>query len=173
MWNLKWNTIPYEKTLPVSERHFVQLDPSKPMDFKHFFLIPLGFYYGWVMAYYLINFVFAAERIKNRNFENMYRYYSKKEWFNKFIPFVSQKPDQESSPVQDETTASNRFGSLFSFLFGLCHESPAFVLLIILSLYTYHLKQRLLLLEDLVDEIQMKMNQLEVISVGETPYMLS
>jgi hypothetical protein len=96
-----------------------------------------------------------------------------KEWFDKFIPFVSQKPDQESSPVQDETTASNRFGSLFSFLFGLCHESPAFVLLIILSLYTYHLKQRLLLLEDLVDEIQMKMNQLEVISVGETPYMLS
>lgn len=84
MWNLKWYTIPYEANLPAEERHFVTLQ-DKSLDFYKFFLVPLGFYYSWVTVYYLINFVLAADRIKRLNYENMWVYYSKKEWFNKFM----------------------------------------------------------------------------------------
>lgn len=98
-----------------------------------------------------------------------------KEWFDKYVPFVSQKSGQPPIPVQKEevtTETSQVIRILFSianftrFIIGLCRESPASALLIALAIYTYHLKQRIVLLEELVDEVQLKMvQQLERLSV--------
>lgn len=85
MWNLRWNTLPYEKLLPKNKRTFVTIDEEAEFDWYKFVFIPLIFYYAWVVCYYLINFKFATKRIKERNYENMYVYYSKKSWFNDFM----------------------------------------------------------------------------------------
>ena len=103
-----------------------------------------------------------------------------KEWFDKYVPFVSQKSGQPPLPVQKEevTTESSQvirilfsIANLIRFIFGLCRESPASALLIALAVYTYHLKQRVVLLEELVDEVQLKMIQhiehLDRLSAGE------
>lgn len=100
-----------------------------------------------------------------------------REWFDKYIPFVGQKLDEKPLPDQGEdvTMESNQVISvLFSiakfarFIFGLCRDSPVFALLIALTVYAYRLRQRILLLEELVDEVQLKMiQQLEILSAGE------
>eukprot|EP00985_Skeletonema_marinoi_P008576 scaffold3916_cov138-Skeletonema_marinoi.AAC.1 len=100
-----------------------------------------------------------------------------KEWFDKYIPYVSQKSDETPIPVQREEVAAETnqvISVLFSiakfarFIFRLCRESPVFALLILLAIYTYHLKQRIVLLEKLVDEVQMNMiQQLDRLSAGQ------
>jgi len=100
-----------------------------------------------------------------------------KEWFDKYIPFVSQKSDETPIPVQREEVAAETnqvISVLFSiakfarFIVGFCRESPVFALLIGLAIYTYHLRQRIVLLEKLVDEVQMNMiQQLDRLSEGE------
>lgn len=98
-----------------------------------------------------------------------------REWFDKYIPFVGQKLDEKPPQVQGEevvtTETSQVISLLFSiaksarFIFGFCRDSPVFALLIALAIYTYHLKQRILLLEELVNEVQLKMiQQLEKLS---------
>ncbi|KAL7438040.1 hypothetical protein ACHAXM_005972 [Skeletonema potamos] len=100
-----------------------------------------------------------------------------KEWFDKYIPFVGQELVEKPHQVQGDeevTTETNQVISLlFSiakivrFIFGLCRDSPV-VALVALAIYTYRLKQRILLLEELVDEIQLKMiQQLERLSEEE------
>jgi len=100
-----------------------------------------------------------------------------KEWFDKYIPFVCRKSDQPTIPAQQEEPTketSQTIRILFSianfarFLYGLCRESPVFAPLIVLAVYTYCLKQRIVLLEELVDEVHLKLiQQLESLSVDE------
>lgn len=100
-----------------------------------------------------------------------------KEWFDKYIPFVCQQSDQPPIPAQQEkvTKESSQIihvffsiANLARFIFGLCRESPAFAPLIVLAIYTYQLKQRIVLLEELVDEVQLQMVQhLQILSVDE------
>lgn len=75
MWNLRWNTMPYEETLTESERHFLSIDTS--FDFNKFFIYPMGCYFIWVSIYFVINFVVAAKRIRDRNYDNLFLYYEK------------------------------------------------------------------------------------------------
>jgi len=94
LWNLRWYTIPYEQTLPPSERRFLDLDTT--FDFKKFFVYPLCFYFLWVSVYFIINFVVAEKRIRERNYDNMFHYYMKQTWSRdlimkfgaSFAPFV-------------------------------------------------------------------------------------
>mmetsp|Transcript_7426 Transcript_7426/g.10824 ORF Transcript_7426/g.10824 Transcript_7426/m.10824 type:complete len:485 (-) Transcript_7426:906-2360(-) len=100
-----------------------------------------------------------------------------KEWFDKYIPFVCQQSDQPPIPAQQEEVTketSQIIRILLSivnfarFIYGLCRESPVCAPLLALAIYTYHLKQRIVLLEELVDEVQLKMiQQLESLSVDE------
>lgn len=85
MWNLRWYTIPQEALLPADKRHFVSIDPDAPFDVYKLVVVPLGFYYLWVVAYYLINFYLAEKRIRTRNYQNMFHYYSKQAWFRDFM----------------------------------------------------------------------------------------
>jgi len=55
VWNIRWSTIPYEATLPESERRFGNLDTS--FSFMKFFVYPFAFYLGWACSYFLINFI--------------------------------------------------------------------------------------------------------------------
>lgn len=81
MWNLRWNTIPYEKLQPEDKRQYFSIDPESQFDFKKMVLIPLGFYYVWVIVYYLINFKLGEERIRTRNYMNIHRFYMAKQWY--------------------------------------------------------------------------------------------
>lgn len=73
MWNLRWNTMPYEATLPEDQRRFLSIDTA--FDVKKFFVFPLFLYFIWATCYVLINFVIARKRIKERNYDNMFSYY--------------------------------------------------------------------------------------------------
>ena len=50
-----------------------------------FIVYPLVFYFIWVSLYYTINFVISADRIKKRNYDNMYILYNKKPWAKKLL----------------------------------------------------------------------------------------
>ena len=85
MFNLHWNTMEYEKTLPISERKFLQYDKSKPLDLTQIFGIPVAVYLIWIGLYFIINFVISAKRIRERNYDTMYIYYEKKPWAKKLL----------------------------------------------------------------------------------------
>jgi hypothetical protein len=70
--------MPYEAEIPEEQRRFLSIDLE--FDMAKFFYVPVGFYILWLTVYFMINFVIAAKRIKERNFENMYGYYLKKKW---------------------------------------------------------------------------------------------
>ena len=78
LWNLRWFTMEYELTLPEDKRTFLTLDTS--FSFQKFILIPVGIYIFWIVCYFFINFVIAAKRIKERNYDNMFNYYDKQKW---------------------------------------------------------------------------------------------
>jgi hypothetical protein len=69
-WNLRWFTMPYEATLPEEERRFLSIDTS--FDWNKFFLYPLVFYVGWVVVYFLINFIICKSNIDRNGYENLY-----------------------------------------------------------------------------------------------------
>ena len=83
LWNLRWHTIPYEQTLPEAERMFLDIDTS--FDVYKFFVYPLCFYFCWVSVYFTINFVVAARRIRERNYDNMFHYYANQKWSRDFM----------------------------------------------------------------------------------------
>ena len=94
------------------------------------------------------------------------------EWFDKYLPFVrSQKLDQKPAQVETEAPVQKNqlLQSLLTFLLGLSRELPVFPLLVIaLALYTYRLRRRVLLLEEIIHDIEMKVIQLaDRISVEE------
>ena len=92
------------------------------------------------------------------------------DWFNKYIPFVCEKLGQTPTAVKREESETN-LSSMAKFaqdVFGLCHSSTVLIMVIALSLYTHRLRQRIINLEDLVDEIQLKMiQQIDRLSVEE------
>jgi hypothetical protein len=81
--NLRWNTMVFEKTLPESERLFVQLGST--FSWTQLYGYPLAFYFCWLACNYMINFVIAEKRIKERNYQNLYMVFHKKPWANKLL----------------------------------------------------------------------------------------
>ena len=75
LWNLRWNTMPYEAKLPEEERTFVNLDDE--WSWTKFLAAPVGTYLTWVLAYWLLMFVLAGRRIKDRNYDTLYAYYNR------------------------------------------------------------------------------------------------
>lgn len=75
MWNMRWYTMPYEATKPEKDRRF--LSPDESFDSTKFFLVPFLFYLAWVSVYFMIHFVFAKDRIVERNYETMFRAYER------------------------------------------------------------------------------------------------
>ena len=73
MWNLRWNTLPYEETLAEDKRRFGILETD--FNFVKMIVCPILFYFSWVTIYFVVNFVIAKDRIKRRNYDNMYQYY--------------------------------------------------------------------------------------------------
>lgn len=72
MWNLKWFTMEYEKTLPPSERRFLQLDPT--FDVNTLVVNPLSYYMAWLIIYGILNFIILTKRIESRGYETLFRY---------------------------------------------------------------------------------------------------
>jgi hypothetical protein len=56
------------------------MDPDTPIDFVRFFAVPLLVYFVWLVIYFAINFWLSAKKISERNYDNMYNYYSRKPW---------------------------------------------------------------------------------------------
>ena len=85
-YNIRWNTIPYEATLPKSERRFFSDDDE--FSWIAFFVIPMGLYCLHTIVMYCINFVFAKKRIAQRNYETMFIYFERqKSWHKIFYKF--------------------------------------------------------------------------------------
>jgi len=59
VWNIRWSTMPYEATLPESERRFGNLDTS--FSFMKYFVYPFAFYLAWAAFYFLVNFIVKAK----------------------------------------------------------------------------------------------------------------
>lgn len=78
LWNLRWHTMPYEATLPPEKRRFLDIDTT--FEWKKFFMVPMAYYSVWIVMYYLINFKLAKKRIRERNYDNMFRYYKVQKW---------------------------------------------------------------------------------------------
>lgn len=77
---MKWNTMPYEKTLPEAERRYASVPHDTPIDFQRFFLFPLSIYLAWNVTYWFLNFVLAAKRIRDRNYDTLFGYFTRMEW---------------------------------------------------------------------------------------------
>lgn len=61
------------------------VDKNQPLSFYKFFLMPLSFYLCWLIVYFFINFVIAAKRIRERNYDTLYYYYNNQPWANKLL----------------------------------------------------------------------------------------
>ena len=62
-WSVRWNTMPYENTLPKEERMFLNITEVENFDYMTFFVYPVGFYIFWAILYFIINFYISAKRI--------------------------------------------------------------------------------------------------------------
>lgn len=82
---MKWSTMPYEKTLPEAERRYMNIPIDTPIDFNRFFLFPLSIYFAWNITYWFLNFVVAAKRIRERNYETLFGYFNKQKWASKLL----------------------------------------------------------------------------------------
>jgi hypothetical protein len=60
----------YELTLEEDKRKFLSLDGT--FSLKRYFLVPIAFYFLWAIVYYLIHFVIAQKRIRDRNYGNLF-----------------------------------------------------------------------------------------------------
>jgi len=78
VWNIRWCTMPYEATLPESERRFGNLDTS--FSFMKFFVYPYAFYLAWAAFYVLINFIIKDKEIKEKGYDNCYVLYMNTKW---------------------------------------------------------------------------------------------
>lgn len=81
--------MPYEATLPKEERRFLDIDTE--FSFTKFFLVPLIAYFSWAFMYGIINFGVSAKRIKERNYDNMWKYYTSMKWSNDVIFYFGDK----------------------------------------------------------------------------------
>ena len=88
MWNLRWNTLPYEETLPEDKRRFGGLETEFTV--MKMLICPILFYFLWVFIYFMVTFVIAKERIKRKNHDNMYKYYQRIPWSKKLLNSVSK-----------------------------------------------------------------------------------
>ena len=68
MINLRWNTLPYEQSLPLDQRRFGTLPDYSLMNrteyMTNFFGYPSIWYFLWVLIYFPIVFYIKSERIK-------------------------------------------------------------------------------------------------------------
>ena len=106
-WSLRWNTMEMEESLPEDQRLFSKLDTS--FDFYKFFVYPIACWFVWVALYFIINFVVSAKRIRERNYDNMYGYYSRIAWSRTLM----NKCGEKLAPVV--------FVSILFGMFILCH----------------------------------------------------
>jgi len=88
MWNLRWNTMPYEETLKQEDRRFGNLDTNFTV--MKMLVCPILFYFLWVSIYFSVTFILAKERIKRRNYDNMYQYYQRLSWSSKLLNRASK-----------------------------------------------------------------------------------
>ena len=56
-----------------------------------FFVYPLSFYFTWLVIYFGINFVFAAKRIKARNYDNLFLLYSRQKGASSMLNLLGEK----------------------------------------------------------------------------------
>lgn len=95
MWHIRWITIPAQAQLNESERRFGQISHTETWNEFLYLNVyyPIGFYLIWVTVYGLVNFVIAAERIKRRNYDSTYIYFSRKPAIKKLLdkagPFLA------------------------------------------------------------------------------------
>ena len=89
MWNLKWITMDYEKSLKPEDRNWLTLSDEIPL--SRFFVGPLTVYFVWFVIYYMINFRIALERIRTRNYDNMLILYERQEWSRKMLHFLGKE----------------------------------------------------------------------------------
>lgn len=89
MWNMRWYTMPHQLTMPEKERRFLDLDES--FSYTKFLLVPFLFYLAWVIVYFIIHFVVAKDRIKDRNYDTMFRAYEKQPHMNKLMCTFGKK----------------------------------------------------------------------------------
>ena len=80
MYNMRWVTIVEEAKLPEEQRYFVSL-PTDGISMTTHVMAPLALYIFWAIFYSLKIFVVSPKRIKERNYETMYRYISEMPFF--------------------------------------------------------------------------------------------
>jgi len=78
LWNLRWNTMVTEQGLKPEDRRFVDLNTE--FSYMNFFGYPLILYFTWFAIYFMINFVFARERISRKKYDNMFKLYWNQKW---------------------------------------------------------------------------------------------
>ena len=52
------------------------------------FLVPIFVYFVWLIFYGFLNFVWAAEKIKKKNYDNLYFYFRTKDGATRFLDFA-------------------------------------------------------------------------------------
>jgi nitrogen fixation-related uncharacterized protein len=52
------------------------------------FLVPISVYFVWLIFYGFLNFVWAAEKIKKKNYDNLYFYFRTKDGATRFLDFA-------------------------------------------------------------------------------------
>lgn len=83
LWNLRWTTMPYEATLPESERKFLAINTS--FEFSKMFGFPIGYYFVWAVFYFVVNFIISAKKIREKRYDNMFEYQRRIPWARKII----------------------------------------------------------------------------------------
>ena len=61
------------------------MDLDTSFDFVSFFMVPIGIYLLWFLFYFIINFVVAHQRIRERNYDCTLLYYQRKPWAKKLL----------------------------------------------------------------------------------------
>jgi len=67
-----------EQSLKPEDRRFVDLNTE--FSFMNFFGFPLILYFSWFTVYFMINFIWAKERIARKKYDNMFKLYWNQKW---------------------------------------------------------------------------------------------
>lgn len=76
-FHIRWVTIPEQSGLPKELQQFTTLSIEQTWSeyVYNMFELPVLVYLCWSFVYSMINFIFAAERIRVRNYDNLYYYF--------------------------------------------------------------------------------------------------
>jgi hypothetical protein len=99
--HIRWGLIPQEESWPEDQRKFstISKDLTAESYFKLMLTNPLIFYFSWLICYAIVNFVISYEKIRSKNYNTLYLWFSQKPYWRAKIQLYEKWLGQWTGPI--------------------------------------------------------------------------